>query len=450
LTISLSASDVATAGTYPVVVTNPPPGGGPSTPFNLTLFNSRIDFSTLPDTIDTNLGTFFVSGRANPGDAVAVNGASVPLDSVGNFVIPFTLIDGANRIELDIHSAQNGDLSFVKTVTFDPTLSTAGTRLLYVSSIAPAFSGTIVIDVDNNVFLGFIPKKHVRGISPDAKQIYMDDLSVISTASHQVLPSPSSPLTFSQPIPSDGFLVSPDGTRLYSRNEVLNVATNQVLPVRLPVNIETGWPFAGPNQGGPAISPDGKEIFCGPSACQISGLPFDILRINTADNSITATGIQVTPWLSDLAITPDGRFLLVSSYSAGGNAIYDANSFQLLSPPSLSAGDFAGQVAVSNNGTRAIFGSAGNPATHGGTVVLASIPSGVVYALAIDLADHLAVSDQDFLFVSSGDTPGVAVWDLQNDAYPGFQREFVLGINQIVTAVGFPQNDDIEKIVFKR
>src|ERR1019366_9321857 len=103
----------------------------------------------------------------------------------------------------------------------------------------------------------------------------------ISTATHQVLPSPSSPLTFSEPIPGDGFLVSPDGTRLYSKDEVLDVATNQVLPNRLPVNIETGWPFAGPNQGGPAIPPDGKEIFCGPTACEKPGLLPNILRINT-------------------------------------------------------------------------------------------------------------------------------------------------------------------------
>ncbi len=37
LTISLSASDQATAGTYPVVVTNPTPGGGPSNSVNFTV-----------------------------------------------------------------------------------------------------------------------------------------------------------------------------------------------------------------------------------------------------------------------------------------------------------------------------------------------------------------------------------------------------------------------------
>lgn len=39
LTIQLSASDQATAGTYPVVVTNPPPGGGTSSPLSFTVAN---------------------------------------------------------------------------------------------------------------------------------------------------------------------------------------------------------------------------------------------------------------------------------------------------------------------------------------------------------------------------------------------------------------------------
>ncbi len=44
LTISLSASDQATAGTYPIVVTNPAPGGGTSNSVNFTL----ADFSVGP------------------------------------------------------------------------------------------------------------------------------------------------------------------------------------------------------------------------------------------------------------------------------------------------------------------------------------------------------------------------------------------------------------------
>lgn len=411
----------------------------------MTVTPGFTDFSALPAEVATNLSTFFVSGFVDPGDAVAVNGTGVSPDSVGNFVSAIPLTVGANRIELDIQSAQKGSLSFVKTVTFDPTLSTAGRRLLYVSSIASHLSGTIVIDLDNNIFLGFIKNKHVRGISPDGKQAYMDDLSVVSTATHQELPPPSSPLAFTQAIPSDGFLVSPDGTRLYSRDEVLDVATNRLLPNNLPVSIETGNPYDGPDQGGPAISPDGKRIFCGPTSF------YTVTNINTDDYSITDTGIKPQgSYLSDVDVTPDGRFVLITSYGGGGGAeIFDANSFKELSSPVFS-GDFAGQIVVSTDGTKAIFGNAGNPQLQGGTVTVIDIASFTVKsAVTIDLADHLAISDRNDVFVSSGDTPGIDVFTLQSDGTLLLMRQFVLGINQFMLAFGAPQEDDIEKIVFK-
>ncbi|MGO8819065.1 MAG: IPT/TIG domain-containing protein [Terriglobia bacterium] len=47
LTISLSASDQATAGTYPVVVTNPAPGGGSSSAVNFTVNNLAPSITSL-------------------------------------------------------------------------------------------------------------------------------------------------------------------------------------------------------------------------------------------------------------------------------------------------------------------------------------------------------------------------------------------------------------------
>src|ERR1019366_1161542 len=47
LTISLSTSDQATAGSYPVVVTNPAPGGGPSASVNFAVNNPAPSITTL-------------------------------------------------------------------------------------------------------------------------------------------------------------------------------------------------------------------------------------------------------------------------------------------------------------------------------------------------------------------------------------------------------------------
>ncbi|MGD0460499.1 MAG: IPT/TIG domain-containing protein, partial [Terriglobia bacterium] len=47
LTISLSAADQATAGSYAVVVTNPAPGGGASSPLNFAVGNPQPSLSSL-------------------------------------------------------------------------------------------------------------------------------------------------------------------------------------------------------------------------------------------------------------------------------------------------------------------------------------------------------------------------------------------------------------------
>jgi hypothetical protein len=55
LQIALEASDVATTGQFPVVVTNPSPGGGPSTPVNFAVVTG------------TPTGTFYATLTASSG-----------------------------------------------------------------------------------------------------------------------------------------------------------------------------------------------------------------------------------------------------------------------------------------------------------------------------------------------------------------------------------------------
>ena len=47
MTISLSAADQATAGSYAVVVTNPAPGGGASSPLNFAVNNPAPTLTSL-------------------------------------------------------------------------------------------------------------------------------------------------------------------------------------------------------------------------------------------------------------------------------------------------------------------------------------------------------------------------------------------------------------------
>jgi DNA-binding beta-propeller fold protein YncE len=175
--------------------------------------------------------------------------------------------------------------------------------------------------------------------------------------------------------------------------------------------------------------------------------------MNSVSNSIVDTGIQPTGvYLNDIALTPDAKYLLVSSYAwaTGDGDIFDGHSYQKLA--SVQFGDFAGQVAVSADGAKAIFGSAGNPQFQGGGLTVVDIASGAITAtVTIDLADHLVVSDHNEIFASSGDAPGIDMFVLQTDGTLVTSKQFVLGINQfmLTCCYGAPQNDDIEKLVFK-
>ena len=95
LTISLTASDESTAGTYPVVVTNPAPGGGTSKAVNFTVDNPAPTLSSLTPTSAnagaasetlTLTGTKFVSTST-----VTYNGVAHPATFVSSTQLTITL-----------------------------------------------------------------------------------------------------------------------------------------------------------------------------------------------------------------------------------------------------------------------------------------------------------------------------------------------------------------------
>ncbi len=87
LTISLSATDLATAGNYQVVVTNPPPGGGSSDglSFSVLMPNSLVTY-TDPLFNDIVPANWAVSSQTlpsgGPNDAVRTVSFSIPTDQI--------------------------------------------------------------------------------------------------------------------------------------------------------------------------------------------------------------------------------------------------------------------------------------------------------------------------------------------------------------------------------
>lgn len=143
LTISLTATDLANAGNYPVVVTNPPPGGGAS---------AGTDFGVWPKLIEPTTGlTFFVPpfGTSNqitvdtstPGrtfvDFALQNASGV---SVGEFVL--TVFSNPGGLTLQQWFEQNIDANNVllsNNAYEQQTLSNGVNALVYVGPIPDAY-----------------------------------------------------------------------------------------------------------------------------------------------------------------------------------------------------------------------------------------------------------------------------------------------------------------------
>jgi exo-beta-1,3-glucanase (GH17 family)/DNA-binding beta-propeller fold protein YncE len=409
-----------------------------------------IDFFALPAVTQTNLPAFVIASYTEPSNEVWLNGSLQPasvMDTAGNFAFTVTQAPGVNVLHIEIKAGGTVVTSTQKTVLLDPAYSTADKRLLYVDSVAwgtgvPALPGTTVIDLDGNTVLGLLQDQHVVGISPDGGEIYTSSRQAISTTTHQVLRT----LPFSQDIPGNSFVVAPDGTRLYSRNQRLDVASNTLL-ANLPADITTGSSWAGaPIPGGPAISPDSRTIYC----CNT------LKVIDTISNTVTTPGPSAL-YLSDIKVASGTDRILMSEYSYGGGRlkVYDGQSFALLGAIG-GPGDFAGEIALARDGQRAVVGSAGNPAwSNDGRMAVIDLASltQLSYKLA-PLADNLATSGNNEFFVSTGENAlfrrqGVDVYVLEPTGQLVRTKTFFLGINRWVSTTGRPAYDQIRRIVFK-
>lgn len=413
-----------------------------------------LDFAALSPAVTTNLTTFLVAGSTDPANVVRVNGtplAASAMSEEGDYALAVPLSIGANPIELRIEDSGGAVQSTVtRTVTFDPDHSTSGARLVYVDVVdadgdLPLLSGTVVLDVDGNAVLGLIPDEHVRGVSPGGREIYTESRTVIGTDTHRTLRS----LPFTADIPGNGFQVSPDGMRLYSRDEIVDAATNQLLPGRLPGAIQTSGSWASaPIPGDPAISTDGEDLFC----------RSDVTRIDLGSRLVADSRGSNSGFETDLALTPDAGALLVANYSyaSGRVSVYDAADLGTLLHTVTGLGDFIGEIAFSADGSKAVIGSAGNPASSsdGRVSVLDLATWQVTDQLACPLADNLATSGSDEFFVASGDHDlvrrlGIQVLVLSPGGTLVRSKTFVLGVNRFVSSTGKPTHDRVRKVVFK-
>ena len=164
LTISLSATDQATAGSYAVVVTNPAPGGGASSPLNFTVAspivslsptslgfgNQAIDMTSATKTVTlSNTGNAALSITSlaltgtNASDFAQANtcGSSLAVGANCTIVVMFTAsVSGTEAASLSIADNCSGSPQTV-------SLSGAGTHDVILSWTASTTSGVVGYNV---------------------------------------------------------------------------------------------------------------------------------------------------------------------------------------------------------------------------------------------------------------------------------------------------------------
>lgn len=411
-----------------------------------------INFFSDPAEIVTNLRDYPVTGIIKSGQEAWINGTRIEaggVDDAGNFAVAIALTEGRNLIDVVIRSAATGEplRSASKTVHFDPTLSTAGRRLLYVDCVpgggpSPVLNGTVVLDLDSSTFLGVLPNLHVRGITPDGTRIYLHDRTIVGTHFHQ----PVGIVPFGGDIQLNDFLVAPDGLHLFAGDEIVDVRRNELLPGRLPVSIVSGSSWAGaPVPGGPAITQDSRWIFCNNS----------LNRVDWQTGEVLSTGLS-GHFYSDALVAAARNLLLISEYSFadGRLKIYNATTFEERAIIS-GLGDFAGQVGLLGD-RYCVVGSAGNAAFRTGAISVLDLDSfSLVERADVPLADNLAVDGVSEIYASTGSSDGgcprIGIDVFQFTPESGLTRlkTFHLGVNRSVPAFGAPQYDAIRRIVFK-
>ena len=291
----------------------------------------------------------------------------------------------------------------------------------------PLLSGTVVLDVDGDSLLGVLVDEHVRGVSPDGREIYMESRRVVSSGSHRVIRN----LPFSLDIFPNGFVVDPTAERLYSRDQIVDVRATRFCPMAYPDRSK--HPNPGQALPFPVIQPslsDGRYIVA----------TSDVVKIDTKTLQIVDTRGSKDGFETDLLLSPaEDRVLLVNySHSLGRLEAYDMKDLSIHLASAMSLSDFAGEAAVSASGAYAVVGAAGNPSLlhpQGRLSVVDLETFEIVSWIDLPLADNVAgAGGSNEFFAASGEGStgrlGITALVLGADGTLTPIKTWVLGVNR--------------------
>ena len=310
-----------------------------------------IEFISMPDSIQTNIPAFPVTGRMPSGSQAFVNNepaceAPGQANPAIDFFYVASLAQGNNTITLRIVKQDGTEKNYSKQINYNPAYSTANREIVYASATyytdcsGTAENGIMAIDLRANAFLGMLRNKTIYGITQDGSELIIREGTNYgrrySTASHaftgQTLPD-----FYASEYAST--MLSSDGQFLYHGDAKYSLATNTKTAV-LP---ELVWSKAG-------ITADGSKI--------ITWDGYIENETNTLVPRYFAAGMAQFP--ADFKPSPDGNHVLHTSYGNGAGILNILDFATAGVQKTVSTGDYAGQIIFSKDGTRSYVAAYGN------------------------------------------------------------------------------------------
>lgn len=200
----------------------------------------------------------------------------------------------------------------------------------------------IVIDTGTNTVVNTIPvglSPFGVAITPDGARVYVVNrgngtVSVIDTGTDTVvatIPVGLNPLNVA---------ITPDGARVY----VTNAVSSTISIIETETNTVVNTVFVSPSPVGVAITPDGTHLYV-----TSSNVSSTLTVLNTATNAVVAT-IPLRFLASGVVFTPDGARAYVEQQNEFLNLIDTATNTVIIDL--LQAGVFHDQLAITPDGTR--------------------------------------------------------------------------------------------------
>jgi hypothetical protein len=363
LTIALSAADQAAGGSYPVVVTNPAPGGGPSAAVSFTVNNPVPNIATLSpaavvagaaaQTLTINGGNFV------PNSTVTFNAVSHAATFVSSSQLTITLsaadqATGGSYPVVVTNPAPGGGISAASTFTVNNPAPSIAT-LSPASAAAGAASQTLTINGAN-----FVPTSTVsyNAVSHAAMFVSSSQLTITLSAADQAAQG-SYTVVVTNPVPGGGvsnavsFAVGTPTTlsttimdfgsvtaNTTSAAKSVTLTNNQAVALNLS-SIAAAAPFAVVSAG---------------SICVV-GTPVPALGSCTINVTFTPTSIGAAPSgnlvIADDAINSPQNVVLSGSGAAAAATTLSASS---LSFGNVAVGSISAiqSVSLSNNQTTSL------------------------------------------------------------------------------------------------